>query len=57
MPILMNEYSCDAWSNTQFFNQNLRAGAPADGDTALGQNWGFPTYNWKTLKMMKWLKR
>ena len=50
MPILMNEDSCDAWANPQFFNQNLRAGAPADGDNALGQNWGFPTYNWKNLK-------
>lgn len=50
MPILMNEDSCDAWANPQFFNQNLRAGAPADGDNATGQNWGFPTYNWKNLK-------
>lgn len=50
MPILMNEDSCDAWANPQFFNQDLRAGAPADGDNATGQNWGFPTYNWKNLK-------
>lgn len=50
MPILMNEDSGDAWANPQFFNQNLRAGAPADGDNATGQNWGFPTYNWKNLK-------
>ena len=50
MPILMNEDSCDAWAYPQFFNQNLRAGAPADGENAAGQNWGFPTYNWKNLK-------
>ena len=50
MPILMNEDSCDAWAYPQFFNQNLRAGSPADGDNPSGQNWGFPTYNWKNLK-------
>lgn len=50
MPILMNEDSCDTWSLPQYFNQNLRAGAPADGENPTGQNWGFPTYNWKNLK-------
>lgn len=60
MPILMNEDSCDAWAYPQFFNQNLRAGAPADGDNPTGQNWGFPTYNWKNLKEENyswWLQR
>jgi len=50
MPILMNEDSCDAWAYPQFFNQDLRAGSPADGDNPNGQNWGFPTYNWPNLK-------
>ena len=50
MPILMNEDSCDAWAYPEVFNQDLRAGAPADGDNPNGQNWGFPTYNWKNLK-------
>lgn len=50
MPILMNEDSCDAWSQPDIFNQSLRAGAPADGENPKGQNWGFPTYNWKYLE-------
>lgn len=50
MPILMNEDSCDAWAYPQFFNQDLRAGSPKDGENPAGQNWGFPTYNWKNLK-------
>ncbi|MFA6855767.1 MAG: 4-alpha-glucanotransferase [Treponema sp.] len=50
IPILMNEDSCDAWSQSQIFNQSLRAGAPVDGENLKGQNWGFPTYNWKYLK-------
>ena len=50
MPILMNEDSCDAWAFPEYFNQNLRAGSPQDGENPNGQNWGFPTYNWKNLK-------
>ena len=50
MPILMNEDSCDAWALPGVFNQNLRAGSPVDGENPTGQNWGFPTYNWKYLK-------
>lgn len=60
IPILMNEDSCDAWSLPQIFNQELRAGSPADGENPLGQNWGFPTYNWKKLKEDNyswWIKR
>lgn len=54
MPILMNEDSCDAWANPQFFNHSLRAGSPVDGENPCGQNWGFPTYNWKNLKQEKY---
>ena len=60
IPILMNEDSCDAWANPSIFNQNLKAGSPPDGDNPTGQNWGFPTYNWKNLKEQNyswWLKR
>lgn len=58
MPILMNEDSCDAWAYPLYFNQNLRAGSPADGENPTGQNWGFPTYNWENLKAddYKWWK-
>lgn len=54
MPIMMNEDSCDAWSHPEFFNHNLRAGSPVDGENPCGQNWGFPTYNWKNLKKAKY---
>lgn len=50
MPILMNDDSCDAWACPKIFNQSLRAGSPVDGENPTGQNWGFPTYNWKHLK-------
>lgn len=60
MPILMNEDSCDAWSEPEIFNHNLRAGSPVDGENPTGQNWGFPTYNWENLKARKydwWINR
>ena len=46
IPILMNEDSADCWAYPEFFNQELRAGSPPDGENPVGQNWGFPTYNW-----------
>lgn len=49
IPILMNEDSCDAWANPEFFRDDLRAGNPPDNMNPLGQNWGFPIYNWENL--------
>jgi 4-alpha-glucanotransferase len=58
IPIMMNEDSCDAWAFPEFFNTSLRAGSPPDGPNPLGQNWGFPTYNWENLakKNYSWWK-
>jgi len=50
IPILMNEDSCDVWSDREFFNLELSAGAPPDMFSTEGQNWGFPIYNWDKLK-------
>ena len=47
LPILMNEDSCDVWSQPENFNLDLSAGAPPDMYSPEGQNWGFPTYNWE----------
>lgn len=50
IPILMNEDSVDAWFNRNVFIRELRAGAPPDMFSDLGQNWGFPIYNWQYLE-------
>lgn len=50
IPIMMNEDSHDVWAHPELFNIHLRAGSPVDGPNPVGQNWGFPTYNWKNLK-------
>lgn len=46
IPILMNEDSADVWANRTIFNTSLRAGAPPDMFSHLGQNWDFPIYDW-----------
>ncbi len=50
IPILMNEDSADVWSRRRFFRLELTAGAPPDMYSALGQNWGFPIYDWGALE-------
>lgn len=50
IPILMNEDSVDCWAYPEFFNQTEKAGSPPDGENPVGQNWGFPTYNWDNIK-------
>jgi 4-alpha-glucanotransferase len=49
IPILMNKDSADVWARRPFFNLELTAGAPPDMYASMGQNWGFPIYNWEVL--------
>jgi 4-alpha-glucanotransferase len=49
IPIGIYRYSCDAWMAPQLYNMNVQAGAPPDSFAVKGQNWGFPTYNWKKM--------
>lgn len=50
LPIGIKRESVDHWQHPELFNENLLAGAPPDAFTENGQNWGFPTYNWNTIK-------
>lgn len=50
IPIGIYRYGCDAWTAPQLYNMNMQAGAPPDDFTIKGQNWGFPTYNWKKME-------
>ena len=49
LPIGVFRHSCDAWVAPQLYNMNAQAGAPPDDYAVLGQNWGFPTYNWEVM--------
>lgn len=58
LPIGISKQSVDAWQHPMLFNLNSQAGAPPDDFAAQGQNWGFPTYNWKQMHQehYKWWK-
>ncbi len=50
LPIGINPYSADAWTNPELFDFTLQAGAPPDFFSRDGQNWGFPTYKWDVMQ-------
>ncbi len=49
LPILLNEDSADVWAEREIFNSDYTAGSPPDMGSTLGQNWGFPIYDWDAL--------
>lgn len=49
IPIGVGRESVDAWKDAQLFNMDSQAGAPPDDFSIMGQNWGFPTYNWEEM--------
>ncbi|MDE6361068.1 MAG: 4-alpha-glucanotransferase [Muribaculaceae bacterium] len=49
IPIGISRNSVDAWISPRLFNLDCQAGAPPDDFSILGQNWGFPTYNWEEM--------
>lgn len=60
IPIGVNRYGVETWTETEFFNLDMQAGAPPDDFAKKGQNWGFPTYNWSVMKQdgyQWWRKR
>ncbi|MBO7468037.1 MAG: 4-alpha-glucanotransferase [Bacteroidaceae bacterium] len=50
IPIGISRTSVDAWAYPHLFHMNGQAGAPPDAFAADGQNWGFPTYDWKAME-------
>ncbi|MDD4777848.1 MAG: 4-alpha-glucanotransferase [Fermentimonas sp.] len=58
IPIGIDRDSVDAWSSPYLFNMETQTGAPPDNFSYFGQNWGFPTYNWKAMEEdnYKWWK-
>jgi 4-alpha-glucanotransferase len=49
IPIGISPNSIEAWTEPHLFNLNGQAGAPPDDFAIMGQNWGFPTYNWDLM--------
>ena len=60
IPIGISRTSVEAWTEPEYFNMQGSAGAPPDDFSADGQNWGFPTYNWKSMQQdgnRWWIRR
>lgn len=60
IPIGISPDSIEAWTEPELFNLNGQAGAPPDDFAIMGQNWGFPTYNWEEMAKdgyLWWRKR
>lgn len=49
LPIGISRTSVDAWQYPHLYHLDSQAGAPPDAFSTLGQNWGFPTYNWEKM--------
>ncbi len=50
IPIGISPNSVEAWTQPNLFNLSQQAGAPPDEFADMGQNWGFPTYNWEVME-------
>lgn len=50
IPIGIYRYGVDAWVSPKLYHMENQAGAPPDDFAVKGQNWGFPTYNWKRMQ-------
>eukprot|EP01029_Cantina_marsupialis_P008210 TRINITY_DN1951_c0_g1_i1.p1 TRINITY_DN1951_c0_g1~~TRINITY_DN1951_c0_g1_i1.p1 ORF type:complete len:693 (+),score=216.71 TRINITY_DN1951_c0_g1_i1:175-2253(+) len=59
LPIGVGRWSVDTWMEPHYFNMDRSTGAPPDAFSAIGQNWGFPTYNWDAMAQddFAWWKR
>ena len=60
IPIGVNRYGVETWTEPELFDLTMQAGAPPDAFAVKGQNWGFPTYNWTAIKHKNyswWRKR
>ncbi len=49
IPIGIYRNSVDAWTDPHLYNMDGQSGAPPDPFSEIGQNWGFPTYNWAEM--------
>ncbi|WP_033147744.1 4-alpha-glucanotransferase [Prevotella sp. P6B1] len=56
VPIGVNGKSVETAIHPDYFHLDTQTGAPPDAFSHQGQNWGFPTYNWKG-EVIEWFRR
>jgi 4-alpha-glucanotransferase len=49
IPEGISRNSVEVWMHPELFNLDQQAGSPPDEFADIGQNWGFPTYNWREM--------
>ena len=57
IPIGVNFNSVEVLTHSKLFNLDSQTGAPPDAFSPNGQNWGFPTYNWREKSIVPWWHR
>ncbi len=50
LAIGVDRSSVEVWTEPDLFRVDRQTGAPPDAFAMLGQNWGFPTYNWARME-------
>lgn len=58
LPFIVCSESADVWARSWQFRRDVSLGAPPDGFTPEGQDWGLPAYDWKAMEEddLKWLR-
>ena len=63
VPIGVNGDSVETATHPEFYHLDAQTGAPPDAFSQNGQNWGFPTYDWKSglvdwfHRRLKWMEQ
>jgi 4-alpha-glucanotransferase len=50
VPFIVGRESADVWSRADQFRRDLSLGAPPDGFSPEGQDWGLPSYDWAAME-------
>eukprot|EP00741_Cyanophora_paradoxa_P010564 tig00000158_g10211.t1 len=59
LPIGVGRFCVDTWVHPELFKMDTSAGAPPDGGSFWGQQWGLPTYDWGAMRAagFSWWRR
>jgi 4-alpha-glucanotransferase len=59
LPFVVAEDSADVWKERKLFRPGLRVGAPPDGFSAEGQDWGLPLFDWRAMEKtdFAWMRK
>jgi 4-alpha-glucanotransferase len=59
LPFVVAEDSADVWKERKLFRPGLRVGAPPDGFSPTGQDWGLPLFDWRAMEKTDfgWMRR